>query len=404
MIQIFAGMLGGIVFGIISGLTPGIHVNMVAAFLLGLSPLLLPVLGSEGLAAMVISIIITHSFLDIIPATFLGVPEEGTCISVLPAHSLAQNGRGEEAVRISALGSLWGVVFAIPLAFAALQFIPILQPVIDVFTGVLLVLIMGIIIVKSEAPGWCMALFLVSGVLGCFAFSFSYLSWNSAGAGEILMPLLTGLFGLPFLLISSKGKIPRQRPFKVSMENNALIRSAVPASLAGLIVGWLPGLSTASANALISGYIPYDKDRMGYLVASGATATANALIGIAVFISIGRMRNGAMIVFSALETPSLFFLITIAAIVSLLAFLITIYLAGLANFLSSLSGNNLNTIVILFLIIICGIFTGPFGMLILILSTMLGIVPGLVEVSRIPCIGVVTIPVILYSFGFGGFS
>jgi putative membrane protein len=397
-------MLGGIVFGIISGLTPGIHVNMVAAFLLGFSPVILLVLGSEGLAAMVISIIITHSFLDIIPATFLGVPEEGTCISVLPAHSLAQDGRGEEAVRISALGSLWGVFFAIPLAFAALLFIPALQPVIDAFTGVLLIFIMGSIIVKSEAPAWCMLLFMSSGILGCFAFRYSYLTWNTAGAGEILMPLLTGLFGLPYLLISPGGKLPRQRPFKVSMENSALIRCAAPASLAGLIVGWLPGLSTASANALISGFIPYDKDRLGYLVASGATATANALIGIAVFIAIGRMRNGAMIVFSVFETPPVSFLITIAAVASLFAFLITIYLAGYANSLSCLSGNYLNTVVLIFLIIICGIFTGPFGMLILILSTVLGIIPGLVEISRIPCIGVVTLPVILYSFGFGGLS
>ena len=403
MIQIFAGTLVGIVCGAISGLTPGIHVNMIAAFLLGFSPVFLPIFGEEGLAAIIIATLITHSFLDIIPATFLGIPEEGTCLSVLPAHSMTLEGRGEEAIRTSALGSLWGVIFAIPLGFIALWFIPVLQHLLDLFTGVLLILIMGIIIVRSEAPGWSLAIFMSSGILGLFAFRFSYLTWNTVGAGEILMPLLTGLFGLSVLLPSSEGTIPRQRSFKMTLNNSQVIRSAIPSSLAGFLVGWLPGLSTASANALISGFIPYDKNRLGYLTASGATATANAVIGIAIFVAIGRMRNGAMTVLSGFVTPPVLYLITIAAVSSLCAYILTICIAGMISSLSGLSNRNLNTFVLIFLVIVCGIFTGPFGLIILVLSTILGLVPGILQISKIPCIGVVTIPVILYSFGVGSF-
>lgn len=399
MIPVLTGIIGGMVCGTISGLTPGIHANMIAAFLLGFSPIILPYLGPEGMAAILIATLITHSFLEIIPATFLGVPDDGTALSVLPAHSLTMDGKGEEAVRISALGSLWGVIFAIPLALGALWFIPLLQTPIDILTGSLLILIMGIVIVRSESTGWLCALFLVSGLLGMFAFRFDYLSWNTLGAGNILMPLLTGLFGLPFLLTASEGRIPRQHYSGMEISTHIIIRSTLPGTFAGLVVGWLPGLSTASANTLVSGFIPYDEGRRNYLTAMGASTLANAIIGIAVFIAIGRMRNGVMTAFSGFDTPPVLFLLTIAAIVALGAYGITLGCAGLAQSLSGLNSSHLNTGVAVSLIIICGILTGPFGLIILILATAIGMIPELLVISRVPCMGVVTIPVILYSFG-----
>ncbi|NLV25963.1 MAG: hypothetical protein GXY48_02155 [Methanomicrobiales archaeon] len=399
MIPVLTGIICGLLFGTISGLTPGIHANMIAAFMLGFSPAILPFLGPEGMAAVLIATLITHSFLEIVPATFLGVPGEGTSLTVLPAHAMTMEGKGEDAVRISALGSLWGVIFAIPLAIGAMWFIPLMQSSVDVLTGSLLVLIMGIIIVRSDAPGWLFLLFVVSGILGLFAFRFDYLSWNTYGAGSILMPILTGLFGLPFLLTASGEMIPRQHHSKTWMSGCQALLSAIPGTFAGLVVGWLPGLSTASANTLVSGLIPYDKERRNYLAAIGASTLANSIIGIAVFIAIGRMRNGVMVAFSGFETPPLFLLLFIAGVTALFAYLITISFGGMAESLSGLNSSYLNTGVSILLVLLCGILTGPFGLVILMLATAIGMVPELLVTSRIPCMGAVTIPVILYSFG-----
>ena len=199
----------------------------------------------------------------------------------------------------------------------ALWFIPILQSPVDLLTGSLLVLIMGMVIVRSEAAGWLFALCIVSGLLGLFSFRFEYLSWNTLGAGSILMPLLTGLFGLPILLTASGGSIPRQHFSGISVSTLSMVRSALPGTLAGLVVGWLPGLSTASANVLVSGVIPYDTKRRNYLAALGASTLSNCIIGIAVFIAIGRMRNGVMTAFSGFETPPVLLLFTIAAFAAL---------------------------------------------------------------------------------------
>ncbi|MDD1725010.1 MAG: tripartite tricarboxylate transporter permease [Methanospirillum sp.] len=395
--------MGGIACGTASGLTPGIHANTIAALILGFLPLLLPVFGPEGMAALLIGTLITHSFLELIPAAFLGVPAEGTSLMTLPAHALTLEGKGEEAVRVSALGSLWGVIFSIPLALAALWVLPVLENPVDLFTGVLLVLIMGLVIVRNETPGWMLGILLVSGLVGIFAFRYDYLSWNPGSFGSVLMPLLMGLFGLPVLLTSSGGAIPRQHFSGIGISQASCIRSAIPGTIAGFVVGWLPGLSTASANALITGLIPYDKERRGYLVASAASTTANAVLGIAVFIAIGRTRNGVMAVFSAFETPSVFILITLAAITAFCAYIVTILCAGIAPRLSGLNSSNLNTCVAVFLVLVCGIMTGPFGLVILMLSTAIGFVPGLLDISRVSCMGAVTVPVILYSFGVGVF-
>jgi putative membrane protein len=48
---------------------------------------------------------------------------------------------------------------------------------------------------------------------------------------------------------------------------------------------------------------------------------------------------------------------------------------------------------------LCIVLTGPFGLVILILATVLGLVPHLANVSRVYCMGAIMVPVILYSFG-----
>ncbi|HPY59229.1 MAG TPA: tripartite tricarboxylate transporter permease, partial [Methanospirillum sp.] len=145
--------------------------------------------------------------------------------------------------------------------------------------------------------------------------------------------------------------------------------------------------------------IPYDKERRNYLAAIGASTLANSIVGIAVFVAIGRMRNGVMIAFSGFETPPVLFLLTIASVASLCAYFITITLAKTATSLSGLNSSRLNTGVAIALVIMCAVMTGPFGLVILMLATAIGMVPEMIEVSRVPCMGVVTIPVILFSFG-----
>ena len=65
----------GVIIGIVTGLTPGIHVNLVATTLFALSPLLLNHFEPLSLAVFIISLSVVHSFLDTIPSIYFGAPK-----------------------------------------------------------------------------------------------------------------------------------------------------------------------------------------------------------------------------------------------------------------------------------------------------------------------------------------
>lgn len=403
MISLISGAIIGLICGVISGIIPGIHSNTVAGIMAGVSPLLLPCLGAEGLAAALISLLITHSFVEIIPSAFFGIPDSGMALSVLPAHALTLEGRGEEAVRLGAIGCLYGVIIGIPVSVCAYVLLPPLQNSIDWLTGAILVFIMGYIIIREESPCWALLIFASSGILGMFAFSYDYLCWVVIGQNHILMPLLTGLFGLSVILTSSHSSIPRQFFSGIRVETPGILSSSFSGTLAGLLVGWLPGLSTASSQSVIHSGIRYDQHQRQYLVACGAATTANAVVGFAAFFGIERMRNGVMVALSSFSPPPFPVLLTMTAAISCIAYLVVIKLSGIASFFSGINGHLLNTLVAIFIIGLTVLFTGPFGLLILVCATAIGLVPGLLNLSRVTCMGAVTLPVILYSLDIGVF-
>ena len=400
MIEILLGTLFGVILGTISGIIPGVHANTLAGVLLSLQAALLAVLGPVALACALFSALITHTFVDAIPSTFLGVPDADTSLAVLPAHALCLEGNGEEAVRIAALGSACSMVIAVPLSILCFLLLPALQPYFDWWIGILLVATVGYMVVTSEAPGWGLAVFIVSGILGIFALRYAFLGWHTlAGGSAILMPLLTGLFGISVLLTATRGKIPAQQYRGIRIEDRTVVKCSLLGTFAGIAVGWLPGLSTSSANGVLASLIGYEKDRRAYLLATNAANTANAYIGLAALFALSRMRNGVMVALSALTLPSMGELMVAGVLAACAAYGITIWFSRSAHRIDAVDSRALNRSVILFVVVLSILLTGPFGLVVLVLATALGLVPHLVNVPRVYCMGAIMVPVILYSFG-----
>ena len=403
MIEILVGVMLGVVLGTVSGILPGIHANTLAGVLLSLQVALLPVIGPLALAATMFAALITHTFVDAIPTTFLGIPDADTALAVLPAHALCLEGNGEEAVRIAALGSACAMIIAVPGSVLCYFLLPALQPLFDWGIGLVLVAVIGYMIVTSEAPGWAFALFGISGILGIFTFHYGFLGWHSIGGGSaLLMPLLTGLFGISVLLVASQGTMPAQKFNGISMDGRSVARSSVLGTLAGVAVGWLPGLSNATANGVLASVIGYDKDRRAYILATSAANTANAFIGLAALFALSRMRNGVMVALSALPLPPASALFVVGVVAACFAYVITVILSRSAHRLGGIEGRWLNSAVIVFVVAICLVLTGPFGGFVLLLATLIGLVPHMVNVPRMYCMGAVMVPVMLYSFGIAG--
>ena len=122
------------------------------------------------------------------------------------------------------------------------------------------------------------------------------------------------------------------------MEDKTVIKCSALGTFAGVAVGWLPGLSTASANGVLASVIGYDKDRRAYILATNAANTANAFIGLAALFALSRMRNGVMVAISELPLPSMSELTVIGILAACAAYLITIGLSRSAHRLSGING------------------------------------------------------------------
>ena len=403
MLSLLLGTLAGIILGTLSGLIPGLHTNTFAAAISAASVPLALVFGADGICCLLISCMIVHTFLDAVPSTFIGVPDADTVLSVLPAHQLYLSGKGEEAVRLSALGSLWGFVYAIPL-FAAFYFVlPMFQTEIDWAIGLVILTAAGLLIVFSKTPFWALLMFLVSGLLGVFSMRFSYFSFGVFGAGEVLLPLLTGLFGIPVLLhaLRANPAYAEQSFSGIFVSKKETAVNTIKGTFAGAIVGWLPGFSSGTANALLAFHRSgdYELNPRGYLLSTSAANTANAVLGLAALYAVGRMRSGALAAVAEFPLPNIFMLLAAAGASAAAAYMLTVLFSKTGKYIAKVNQKMLSASVLTFLIILTAVFCGPFGLMILILSTAVGWIPAKLGIPRLYCMGAVMLPVMLFSFG-----
>lgn len=407
-------VLIGVGLGIITGLMPGLHVNNVAAIILYIyasfhtDPLLL--------ANLIVANMITHTFVDFIPSTFFGAPNEDTSLSVLPMHRLLLQGDGFKAIYISTYGSLLATIFALPL-------IPLFQialvnmnlaKYLYFYTPLLLLLIiLGLLYMESKKNLKSMLLSIlviaISGTFGYIALHFP-LNHNYVIFGNgmsILFPIFTGLFGIPVLLLSQNTIVPKQRIVKPKIERKHYISSLV-GTLSGSLVGFLPGVTSGVAAAISRIFIKED-DTEDFLYALGSVNTANYIFNLTALFLILRPRSAAVNIISQMLNipvwfntkfpPSSFLLILLTvAIASLLSFFITIFLGKwFAKGIGKIGKRYglISRILIFILFAIIFIFTGIIGVALGIIATLIGLLPPKLGIMRVHLMSVIIIPVLI---------
>ena len=239
-VQIILAILVGCFFGIITGLTPGIHINLVSIMLINMSGYFLGFTSPMSLAVFIIAMSITHSFLDTIPAVFLGAPDPAVALGVLPGHKLLLEGRGYEAVKLTVIGSMCSLIltlFLIPLLVPA---VPFLYEFISPYIGYLLLFVIIFMIVKDLKPKKIMLnmfIVLLSGALGLIVLNFPNLS-------QPLFPMLSGLFGTSALLMSLSNNVtvPEQKiTEEIHVDKVKTGKALGAATFSGILTGFLPG-------------------------------------------------------------------------------------------------------------------------------------------------------------------
>ncbi len=405
----------GFALGIISGLTPGLHLNNFAALLLAVSPQLLALgLSPFQMACIILSASISQTFFDAIPAVFLGAPDSETALTVLPGQRLMMEGRAIEAVRLSALGSAGSVLFAILLIMPLSWLVSSCYDYLTKYVGILLLAIALMMIRSERGPciegqgswvhykykGLAVLLFITAGLLGIFAFDHEQLLSSPLGLEpQVLLPLLSGIFGASSLLLSlsTETQIPEQKESKINLSSSALARALLSGGLGGSVVAWIPGVSpSVAAITARLGAIPGPEE---FLICIAGVNSANALFSLVALYVIDKPRSGAAAAIQelmALDQSTLIQMIIIVVIVAAASYLACIAAARLAGRAIGLLNYRLLCLgVLVFLVAMTYAFTGLFGLFIFFLSTVVGIISPVAGIHRTHAMGVLMLPLIL---------
>ena len=205
IIDLLIALIIGIIAGTITGLIPGIHINLVGAILVSLSLTAFSFVFPIYLVVFIVSMAITHTFVDFIPSIFLGCPDTDTELSVLPGHEMLKQGFGYQAVKLTALGGLIASLVLVLISFLFVSITPKIYNFIKPLIPYILILVSLSLVFSEKNKFQALFVFLLSGFLG-----FSVLNLELK---EPLLPLLTGLFGSSTLILSIKSKtlIPKQK-------------------------------------------------------------------------------------------------------------------------------------------------------------------------------------------------
>ncbi len=404
---------------------PGIHVNNFALILLALSSLFQD-LGFTPFYIAVISLSnsIAQTFLDIIPSVFLGAPEADTALAVMPGHALLMEGRGAEAVRLSALGCAGAVVVSLIMIIPLGLFFLNVYGALNDYIGWILVLIVILMIATEngevvEGQGslvhlkfkmYALILFFISGLLGIFAFNNTDKMSPLVKFGEpsILLPLLSGLFGASMLVLSlmTKSEIPPQQ--KICMfvlPQKKIIRGILTGSAAGSFVAWLPGVSSAVGTIIARLFVREEKDAdpsKEFLVSMSGANTANAIFSLIALYTIQKGRSGTMVAIDELidvsgDVSIIIILLIVIILVSAVSYFTTIFLGDrIAGFLSKIDYSKLCAGVLALLFVMVLAFTGIFGLMIFLVSIPAGMISSFAKIRKTHAMGVILLPVIMY--------
>lgn len=393
MLELILMMLFGILFGTVTGLIPGVHINLISSMLLSVSGFLLGVFSDVGLGVFVISMSVTHTFLDSIPSIFLGAPDSDHALSVLPGHKLLLEGKGYGAVYLTIVGSFFGLVISILIFPLLVYMVSFVYQIIKNYIGFFLLLVVYFMIVREKKWYFAVLLFFFSGVLGILVLNFPNLE-------NPLFPMLSGLFGVSglFLSLYDNVKIPKQKFKKINLKKSVYVKNILASVFCGTLTSFMPGMGPAQGAVI--GQQLSGKDERGFLVLVGGLNTVNMILSLVTVYVLGKARNGSVIAIKELIA------IDVDVIVVLLGF---IFFSGVLNFfwaqkltkifssiILKVNYFKLVVSVIMFIFVICIFLSGPVGVLILVISSAVGLFAPLTGISRSHAMGCLLIPVITY--------
>ncbi|HDM05898.1 MAG TPA: hypothetical protein ENG34_01305 [Candidatus Aenigmarchaeota archaeon] len=396
--EIILFSLIGLAIGLVAGLTPGIHVNTLIPLILSLS---IFIENPYYLATIIISVAVTEVFLDFIPSIFIGAPEADTSLSVLPGHRLLLKGRGYEAIKLTVIGGLGGLVLTLIFISLFSRGFKILYELTRPYVHFLIIFAIIFMVLSERKPKKMLSAFsimVMSGFLGLIVLNSGLVQQQNA-----LFPTLTGLFGLSTILLSihERASIPKQEEDeKLLISRKEMIKSLILGCFAGILAGFLPAIGISEAATIVQ-YLGGSGDARSFLITVSSVNAANDAFSLISLYLVGNPRSGASVavqrLFSSITFYEVLQLVGVILFVAGIASMLTVYLGRrIPKYLLKISYRKLCISVSIFLVTLVFLLTGIYGLLILFASTSIGILCAKLGIRRSHCMGVLLIPTLLF--------
>ncbi|MDQ2049104.1 tripartite tricarboxylate transporter permease [Natronolimnohabitans sp. A-GB9] len=396
-LRLLAWIAAGAVLGCCSGLVPGLHANNFALLLAGVAPSVPGPPLFVGCAMLAAGVV--HTFVNVVPAMALGVPDAEMAVTALPAHRLVLEGRGYEALRLSALGSLLAVLAAIPLALPITWGVTAAYPTIR--DNLALVLAAVVVALVASEYTWrarvgAICSFVLAAVLGVLTLDLS--PDAPLEAGGMLAPLFAGLFGAPVLIDAIRGSgVPPQDDTAVTMSRPLVGTTALAGAVAGAVVGYIPGISAAIAAVAVLVFVPGQSGDRGYVVATSGVDTANTIFALFALVAIGQPRTGVMVAFETVGAPlEIPILLAGVVLAGVFGFVVVIVVGdAYLDLVGRLAYWKISVAVLTLLLVLSYLFTGPVGIVVFAVAAAIGMVPVRFRARRVHLMGVLIGPILI---------
>jgi len=368
-------VLVGTFIGFLVGLVPGIHPNTLFVMLLA-SPVLY---GHSPFLSLVfiVSVSVSNTISDFIPSIMLGAPEPATALSVLPAHRMLLSGKGYEALLLTVVGGMGVTMLTVATMPLLVYVVPAVYHMSKPFIGFVLALVLLWMITSEKHKKQAVVVSLLCGVFGLFSLS-------ALPSSLSLFPVLTGLFGASALLLNTRTRttLPQQETEPtVVLRKNAIFAGW----FSGIISGMLPGVGSSQTGAITSQI--FRTNRKDFLISLGGINTSNILFTFIMFHALGKIRSGATAAAAQILHESTNHALLLVASASLIScFISSVFVAKTGKkMLAGLCGTNysrINTAVLIFLVVIVSLLSGPLGLLVFFTATLAGMYTIKTGVSR----------------------
>ena len=392
MLELLLYVFAGCLLGVFTGMCPGIHINTVSAVALGIA-----VFGDLNLAVLIVSMSITHTFVDFIPSILLGAPDAETFVATLPGHRMLMKGEGIYAIKLSAIGGILGGIFAlvsVPVFFLfiedSIEFVKFLIPWI-------LILILGSMIISEKGFKKKFNAFfviLLSSALGVLTLRGNF------ELGNVLLPLATGFFGASVLFqsIMQNQKFVKQKIEKFKFVEKHIIKGSFLGLLAGAFVSIIPSIGPAQA-AFVARKIVGEIGTKTYIVLIGSINTVNMILSFFVLYIIGKTRTGAAAAIGSivdLQFEHLFFIAGAVLFSLAFGYFATNFIAEkAAEKMRRIKYRKMNIVVLLGVSGLVFFLAGATGILMYLSAASIGIYAQIKGVRRINCMAFLMVPTIL---------